>query len=50
VVDAKRSRLRTKLERIVASANRRRPENQLRASHHRDHQDRRIVTTEIAAS
>jgi hypothetical protein len=23
---------------------------QLRASHHRDHQDRRIVTTEIAAS
>ena len=28
VVDAKRSRLRAKLERIVASANRRRPENQ----------------------
>jgi hypothetical protein len=28
VVEAKRSRLRTKLERLVASANRRRPENQ----------------------
>ena len=28
VVDAKRSRLRAKLERLVASANRRRPENQ----------------------
>ena len=28
MVDVKRSRLRTKLERLVASANRRRPENQ----------------------
>jgi REP element-mobilizing transposase RayT len=32
VVEAKRSRLRTKLERLVASANRRRPENQPKLS------------------